>query len=281
MSNVFTPVNAIVDGIGPLILPLIGYSRQALTSYIPQTRGVANYQPSDGKPVQLRNLQSYTPESTWTAELARAQGQKIQQVKNSPIDINKASDVELLQALQQSAQNNPALLQALQRYQSSNPQVNTQQPQKQYQVQQQYQRQQPLPQSVNRPYARYIPNPISQQAAPQASQESMNAALKLQEERRLSIIRSALIQEKIAQMKAQRTQEIVGSTIRNEPAYYGPQLDRYIGQSALLTENRQHQSPPTQPLPVDHNPDPGYAKGLQKVSAFLGDSGMYFPLVYF
>nr|CAD2169136.1 unnamed protein product [Meloidogyne enterolobii] len=32
-STMIKPVNSIIDGIGPLILPLIGYSRQALDSY--------------------------------------------------------------------------------------------------------------------------------------------------------------------------------------------------------------------------------------------------------
>ncbi|KAE9548108.1 hypothetical protein FO519_008682 [Halicephalobus sp. NKZ332] len=280
LSNVFTPVNAIVDGIGPLILPLIGYSRQALSSYIPQARGVSTYQPSESKPVQLRTLQAYTPESTWNTEIARARGQKIQQIKNSPpIDINKASDIELIQALQQSAQNNPSLRQALQRYQGAQVQSNSQQ--------------QPQSQQVNRPYARYIPNPVSQpspqplsqypsQGPPQyppqsisrVDQERINAALKLQEEEKIKRMRAVMFQQKLAQIKAQLNKEVVGSTIKNEPPYYGPQLDKYIGQSGSLNEGRQHQIPSTQPLPVDPNPDPGYAQGLQKVSAFIGDSGV-------
>lgn len=52
-SNVMKPVNSIIDGIGPLILPLIGYSQRAFDAYAPyaaqqRVAGVPIFRPPGG-----------------------------------------------------------------------------------------------------------------------------------------------------------------------------------------------------------------------------------------
>lgn len=56
-TNVMKPVNSIIDGIGPLILPLIGYSQRAFDAYAPlvaqRSEGLPIFRPSAmaaGKP---------------------------------------------------------------------------------------------------------------------------------------------------------------------------------------------------------------------------------------
>uniref|UniRef100_A0AC34QHE2 Uncharacterized protein n=1 Tax=Panagrolaimus sp. JU765 TaxID=591449 RepID=A0AC34QHE2_9BILA len=265
LSNVFTPVNAIVDGFGPLILPLIGYSRQAWANpqFAARALGANNYQPPENKPVQLRTLQSYPPVPSWNNPI-RAQGQKVQQVSNpSPLDLSKVSNADLLQALQRSAQSNPTLLNALQAYQSSFAKKQTTDNQQVPSAAQALQ--------SNRPHARYIPNPSS---PPQAYNQgsAAAAAAALQQKETLNLIQQMMMRQKQAQIAS----EVSGSTRQVELPYYGPQIDQYIGQSAQLKETRQHQTSTTNPLPTDPNPDPAYAQGLQKVSAFKEDSGLMF-----
>uniref|UniRef100_A0A915EQ21 Uncharacterized protein n=1 Tax=Ditylenchus dipsaci TaxID=166011 RepID=A0A915EQ21_9BILA len=53
-----TPVNSIIDGIGPLILPLIGYSRQAISQYYPRRlEGTPTYTPENQQEIPLSSLQ--------------------------------------------------------------------------------------------------------------------------------------------------------------------------------------------------------------------------------
>lgn len=97
ISNVFTPVNAIVDGIGPLILPLIGYSRQAL--FNPRALGANTYQPENNngqRPVQLlRNLpRGYGNGNPELAAYARGVPIKQQQSLSS---LKEATNEQLIQ----------------------------------------------------------------------------------------------------------------------------------------------------------------------------------------
>lgn len=61
------PINSVIDGIGPLILPLIGYSRQALDAYAPysmqRAEGVSVFRPTGV--CFLLKTQNFLPLQIW------------------------------------------------------------------------------------------------------------------------------------------------------------------------------------------------------------------------
>lgn len=117
--------------------------------------------------------------------------------------------------------------------------------------------------SPSRPYSRYVPNPSSVNSYYTQEKSQQN----------LEQLRKAFIQSNQAEYDLKQPQEIIGTTLSTEPTYYGPQIDRHIGQNFLAQGVRHREEPQKSPLPVETNPDPAYAEGLKKVTAFVGDSG--------
>uniref|UniRef100_A0A914YEW6 Uncharacterized protein n=1 Tax=Panagrolaimus superbus TaxID=310955 RepID=A0A914YEW6_9BILA len=235
ISNVFTPVNAIVDGIGPLILPLIGYSRQAL-QYYPRAQGANTYQPDNsGKPVQLRSLpkgygfgggqEQQQQASSAAANYARGTPIQQQQTLSS---LKTATTDQLIEAFHRASKANN------------------------------------LATSPPRPYSRYVPNPSSVNSYYTQGNSQQN----------LEQLRKAFVQSNQPEYNLKQPQEIFGTTLATEPTYYGPQIDRHIGQNLFTQGVRHREETPKSPLPIEENPDPAYAEGLKKVTAFVGDSGV-------
>lgn len=118
--------------------------------------------------------------------------------------------------------------------------------------------------SPPRPYSRYVPNP-----------SSVNSYNSRGSQSNLEQLQKAFIQSNQASYALKQPKEVIGSTLPTETPYYGPQIDRHIGQNIFGQNVRHREESPKPPLPVDDNPDNAISEGLKKVSAFADDSGKF------
>ncbi|KAI1725510.1 hypothetical protein DdX_02170 [Ditylenchus destructor] len=274
IANVITPVNSIIDGIGPLILPLIGYSRQAVAAYYPRrVEGVPVYRP-DYSPAPV-SYKSTTIDQQIASPYTQvpyqyAQREAIPAQSTAPQQIH--SHYDGLPVRTYSFPTFTASPTNIQHRAMHSPQVEAQAVRdfKHY------------PADINRGTYYQTPNlgdRLVMSETVSASKISQNTANNKQQGSNAfpsDAIRRALADMLQREKETATVREINGSNRENgELPYYPPEIGQHIKPHNSLSEGTDSSNAKTIESQKPNTDDPGYDQGRSNVvNTFYSDSGL-------
>ncbi|KAI1732001.1 hypothetical protein Ddc_00849 [Ditylenchus destructor] len=274
IANVITPVNSIIDGIGPLILPLIGYGRQAVAAYYPRrVEGVPVYRPDySPAPVSYKSTMDQQMASPYT-QVPYPQREAIPAQSTAPQQIHSHNDG--LPVRTHSFPTFTASPANIQHRAMHSPQVEAQAVRdfKHY------------PEDINRGTYYQTPNlgdRLVMAETVAASRISQNTANNKQEGSTTfpaDAIRRALanmLQRENRDREPATVREINGSNRQNgELPYYPPEIGQHIKSHNSLSEGADSSNAKTKESQKPNIDDPGYDLGRSNVvNTFYSDSGL-------